>query len=277
MLDTIRPLARTEAPFRIGMMELRMADSDCTQTPGSTAQCWWQPYRDTGGIAVFHVDLTPNRIREANALAWLDKKEQARRNRFVHARPRREFGLCRAALRAILCNRLDCGNDEITFKTSEYGKPFALVHGIPACIHFNISHSGRHGLIALASTGRIGVDIEERILRLDLDGEIQTVLTPNERAELASVAGEQKVHLFFRLWTMKEALIKALGTGLSQDMSQFEIPSVMRHGTDTGVFCFPHMPAVRWKLENLDDPRFAAAIAHELDPDVALQAESVQA
>ena len=37
--------------------------------------------------------------------------------------------------------------------------------------------------------------------------------------------------------------------------------------TDSGVFRFPHFPADRWRLEYLDDDRFAAALAQEIDPD----------
>lgn len=244
-----------------------MFDND--QLMASAGEYWWRPFRKTGNTAIIYVDLTPHTTHETDALAWLDKNEQARWYRYQHPRPQREFGLCRAALRAILCSQLGCNNDELAFDTSSYGKPFALVGGTPVPISFNVSHSGKHGLIAFAPEGRIGVDVEERVTRHDLDGEIQTVFAPGERAELASASGDEKVHLFFSLWTMKEALIKALGVGFSLDISRFEIPLAMCHGMSTSVFRFPQIPAVRWWLENLGNASFAAAIAHELDPDPA--------
>ena len=227
-------------------------------------ECWWRPFRKTGSVAVFHVDLTPHAARERAAVAWLDKQERVRWQRYPYARPRREFALCRAALRALLCGRLDCRNAELTFGASQYGKPFALVNRTPVPISFNISHSGAHGLIAFAAAGRIGVDVEERITRRDLDGISQTVFTPGEREALAATSGERKVRLFFSLWTLKEALIKALGSGFSLDPSRFEIPPAMCHGLPTSVFRFPHLPAVGWRLENLGNADFAAALAHEL-------------
>ncbi|MXY14651.1 MAG: 4'-phosphopantetheinyl transferase superfamily protein, partial [Proteobacteria bacterium] len=118
----------------------------------------------------------------------------------------------------------------------------------------------------LALHGRVGVDVEERNMQQNLDGEIQSVFTPNERADLAAAHGPQKIHLFFRLWKMKEGLLKALGTGFSLDMSGIEIPKTLRQGMSAGEFCFPQLPAVRWWLESLDDPDFAAALAHELNP-----------
>ena len=229
-------------------------------------ECWWRPFRKTGSTAVFQVDLTPHAAREQAAVAWLDKQERVRWRRYPYARPRREFALCRTALRALLCGRLDCHNDELAFGAAQYGKPFALVNGVPVPISFNVSHSGAHGLIAFAAAGRIGVDVEERVTRRDLDDISQTVFTPGEREALAATSGERKVHLFFSLWTLKEALIKALGTGFSLDPSRFEIPSAMCRGLPTSIFRFPHLPAVGWRLENLGNTDFAAALAHELEP-----------
>ena len=228
------------------------------------AERWWSTLRETTDTAIMHVDLTPDACRAAHALASLDGEEQARWRRYRHGRPRREFALCRAALRAVLCRRLGCRNGELAFETSPHGKPAALVGGRPAPVSFNVSHSGRHGLIALAERGRIGVDVEERRSRPDPDGPIRTVFCAAEQAELAAARGVHKVDLFFMLWTMKEALIKALGTGLSLDTSGFEIPPSLRHGSPTGEFRFPHDPTVGWRIDNLGNADFAAAVAHEL-------------
>lgn len=200
-------------------------------------------------------------------MASLDKVEQARLRRYLHPRPRREFALCRAALRAILCDELGCGNEALSFDTLTHGKPFALVGGRRAPISFNVSHGGQHGLIVLAAAGRIGVDVEERDARRDLDGITRMVFTPAEQAELALASGERKVHLFYRFWTMKEALIKALGTGFSLNPSRFELPPHLRRSAPAGVFRFPQNPAAGWWLENLGNAEFAAAVAYEMVPE----------
>lgn len=238
-------------------------------TFSSLDECWWRPFDKTGNVVILHVDLSPNAARTAKALSWLDRAERARWRRYRHARPRREFVLCRAALRAVLCGRLGCRNDQLAFGASKYGKLFAILDDAPAPISFSVSHSGKHGLIAFASEGRLGVDVEERVARHDPEGEIRTIFAPGERAELALAGGDRKLRLFFALWTMKEALVKALGTGLSLNMSQFEIPRRMYLGARTSVFRFPHLPTVRWRLDNLGNDRFAAAVAHELAPNGA--------
>ena len=235
-------------------------------TSVSTHDDWWRSFHESVGISVTHVDLTPCMAHERRAAAWLDEVERARWRRYLNPRARRDFALCRAALRAILCQRLGCRNDELAFGALRYGKPYALVGGTRAPVSFNVSHGGQNGLIALAPAGRLGVDVEERNTRRDLDGIAQTVFTPVEQAELALARGEQKIHLFFSLWTMKEALIKALGTGFSLDPSRFEIPPALRRDKRVGLFRFPHDPATGWQLENMGNAKFAAAMAYDLTP-----------
>ena len=235
--------------------------------PSPVAECWWRPFRKVGHAMVLHVDLTAHADREAEAWVWLDEEEQGRWQRYQHDGSRRRFALCRAALRAVLCSQLGCRNEQLAFGASDRGKPYAVVQGQPAPVSFNVSHSGAHGLIAVASAGRLGVDVEERRMPRHLDELISSVLGPDEQAELALARGCHKLHLFFNFWTLKEALIKALGLGLSLDMSRFEIPQAMRHGETTSLFQFPHIPTVRWRLDDLGNDQFAAAIAHELAPD----------
>ena len=210
-----------------------------------------------------YVDLGPCASREREALTWLDGAEQARRRQFARSGPRREFTLCRAALRALLCRELDCGNEDLSFGASDHGKPFALVGGLPAPVSFNVSHSGRHGLIAIAPRGRIGVDVEDRKARRDMDDDIRLLFAPGEQAGLASAEGNGKVDLFYSLWTMKEALVKAAGVGLRIDTTSFEIPAAMSRGATSCLVRLPVAPSVRWRLENLGNRRYAAALAVE--------------
>ena len=225
---------------------------------------WWRRFRLVGEATVVHVDLTPNAAREAEAMGWLDEPEKTRWRRFQFAGPRCRFGLCRAALRAMLCRRLGCENGQLAFETSRHGKPFATVDGMPVPDSFNVSHSGGHGLIAFAPAGRLGVDIEERVAHRNLDLLMETVLGEQEQALLARTRGEARTHLFFKLWTMKEALIKAHGMGMALDPSRVQIPSAMLGGTTRSTLQSPEIPGVRWRLDDLSNEQFAAAVAHEL-------------
>ena len=225
---------------------------------------WWSPFKRVDDIDVFHVDLALNEDFEAVAFGWLDAEERVRWRRFAFPGPKRRFALCRAALRQIICDRLGCPNDQLTFGEAEHGKPFAVVAGQRVSISFNVTHSGRHGLLAIGGSGRLGIDIEERRSYRHIDLVSESVFGPNERCELKSVHNERKVEMFFNLWTVKEALVKALGAGMTLDTSKFEVPEKMRLGAKRDVFVFRHLPGIRWQLEDLSDRRFAAALAHEI-------------
>ena len=119
--------------------------------------------------------------------------------------------------RSILCSRPGCGNERLAFGASEHGKPFALLDEIAAPVSSNFSHSGKRGLVALAPDGRFGVDVEERVDRLDFDRMSEIVFGLDGQADFASVRGGEKFRSFFTLWTFKEALTRNLGTGFSLD------------------------------------------------------------
>ena len=225
---------------------------------------WWSPWREDGDSLILHVDLRPDPGREERAYSVLDEEEQARWSRFVVKGARRQYVLCRAALRINLCRRLGCSNRELSFGYLEHGKPFARVNGAPSGSNFNVSHSGRHGLIGFGKRDGLGVDLEVRAPGRDFDGIGRRVYGPRERLALSAAAGGEKADLFYRLWSLKEALIKALGTGFSQSPSRFEVPRPMIEGERSAVFRFPHLPLEPFRLKDLGEPRFAAACAYRL-------------
>lgn len=231
----------------------------------TTDEGWWSPFRTIGSVSIVHVDLSPETAWEAEALEWLDARERARRLRFAHEGPRRRFSLCRAAVRAMLCEELRCTNEQLSFRTAHHGKPYALVQNRPAPASFNISHSGEHGLVAYAPAGRLGVDVEERDPQRDLGMLIDTVLGPEERAALALTRGQERTHLFFKIWTLKEAVMKALGQGFSMDAVSITVPPAMLRCRRSTALQLPTLPNVTWHTEYLGNQAFAAAVAFELN------------
>ncbi|MDE2653076.1 MAG: 4'-phosphopantetheinyl transferase superfamily protein [Gemmatimonadota bacterium] len=225
---------------------------------------WWSPWRTPEGALILHVDLRAAPEHEERAFELLDEVERARWKRFVVDGARRRFGLCRAALRVNLCARLGCSNEDLSFGYLEHGKPFAIVDGAPSDASFNVSHSGGHGLIGFASQEGLGVDLEVRDPLRDFDGIGGRVYGPRERRALSAAAGSEKAALFYRLWSLKEALIKALGTGFSLNPARFEVPHAVLEGERSAMFRFPHLPSDPFWLEDLGEARFAAASAWRL-------------
>lgn len=81
-----------------------------------------------------------------------------------------------------MCGQLEGESEDLHFGYSIYGKSYALVDTSLAPISFNVRHSGRHGLIAFAPEGRLGVDIEERAPRRNLEGLIESAFGPGEQS-----------------------------------------------------------------------------------------------
>lgn len=225
---------------------------------------WWIPWREIGDSVILHIDLRPDRRREERAFSTLDSSERVRFDRFLVKDAKCQFALCRAALRINLCERLECSNRELSFGYREHGKPFAKVNGESSDVSFNVSHSGMHGLIGFSSQDGLGVDIEMRTPGRDFDGIGKLVYGPHERRVLSTSQGIKKMEVFYRFWSLKEALIKALGTGFSLSPSRFEVPQQIIDGQRSSIFRFPHLPANRYWLEDLGDSRFSAALAHRI-------------
>jgi 4'-phosphopantetheinyl transferase len=224
---------------------------------------WWSPFRANDAVSIAHVDLSVKSSIESEALEWLDSRELDRWRRYEYEGPRRRFALCRAALRAILCEELACSNEQLAFANSLHGKPVAMLANQDAAIHFNVSHSTNHGLVAVSSDRRVGVDVEERASRRNLDLLVDTVLSKNELANYAQSNECERYALFFKLWTIKEAVLKAYGVGLKTDVSSIEVPAAIRSGGMYGTMRLPELPAVTWHVEYLGTKQFAAAIAYE--------------
>jgi 4'-phosphopantetheinyl transferase len=87
-------------------------------------------------------------------------------------------------------------------------------------LHFNMSHSHELALCAVSTRREVGIDLE--YLRPMPDA-LQLAKRFFSRAEHALVPVEEQVPVFFRLWTAKEAYLKATGKGLGHPLDQVEI------------------------------------------------------
>jgi len=93
-----------------------------------------------------------------------------------------------------------------------HGKPYApSIDGID----FNLSHSRDHVLLAFARRQALGVDLERIDRRLSLEDLARRFFSAGEADALDRIGEAERLPAFLRLWTCKEAVLKAIGQGLS--------------------------------------------------------------
>ena len=160
---------------------------------------------DVWGIAFEDCTLT---LAEACERLSVDECERVARYRID--KPKRQFAICRAALRSILADYLCIAPHEVRFQIGANGKPILAGN---SAIHFNVTHSGNFALVAIA-TRRVGIDIEVMREVSNRDGLVERFFGLEEKETYRTLIASQRNQGFFRAWTCKEALMKAVGTGL---------------------------------------------------------------
>ena len=169
--------------------------------------------------------LRVDRLSEADlvpVLPVLDSDERAQMGRFHHARNRVEYGAAHALTRLVLAQALSAQPLSLSFVAGVNGKPRVHRNGQPGPISFNLSHAkGMVGVAVLAQPDvPVGFDLECFDRRIDLDV-ADRYFRPEEVNWLSGLAPDERPRGFLQLWTLKEALIKATGEGLSRELDTF--------------------------------------------------------
>ena len=162
-------------------------------------------------------------VGEPSALddALLDDEERARATRFVRPSDRRRFVLAHAALRLVLARCLDTDPTAVRYEHGHHGKP-RLRPGLPS-LEFNLSHSGDLVVLAVARDRSVGVDVEQMRYMPDALTIADTHFSAAEREGLRSLSPVERQAAFFRCWTRKEAMVKAVGEGLGRALGSFDV------------------------------------------------------
>ena len=154
----------------------------------------------------------------AAAASVLSDDERARYRRFRFAHDARDYAAAHALLRATLSRYGDRAPERWRFDKTANGKPF-LIDRDASGKSFSLSHTNGMVACVVAAGVDIGIDVE----CVDRDVDVSAVATrffaPAEAAHLAQLDAEARRDRFFDLWTLKEALVKALGAGMALSLS----------------------------------------------------------
>lgn len=208
-------------------------------------------------IHIWHSDL--DGVSPLALSSYLSADEKIRASRFHFEKDRRRFIAARGWLRFILAYYLQAKPDQLGFIYNEYGKP-ELINS--SGITFNISHSENIALFAFAKNLTLGIDIEAKNRRCDMDGIAQRFFSEAEYAVLKNLSEEKKRDAFFNGWTRKEAFLKAIGQGLSYSLNNVEVTLLPEDKAEFIAIHDNENNKEEWSLYNLDiNPDYAAALA----------------
>ncbi len=210
----------------------RLLDSVCvTRCLGDFSARLWKPWEECSPARMsgrVEMDLTAANRHECVVL-WcatrrsepamdeeaarvLSHDELARADRFLNETVRAQWIFSRWLLRAILGAYVRCAPRDLLFGVSPLGKPVLAGPPSDVDLRFNLSHSEEVTAIAVHAGHEVGVDVESTWRKLASPWQrIVDHLRDPDATEPLPVDDEES---FWRLWTAREAVLKALGTGM---------------------------------------------------------------
>lgn len=166
----------------------------------------------------------------------------------------------RMPLRRLLGIYLGTSFDGVVLADAAHGRP-ELDGAHRDALRFNWSHSGGRALVAIARSVQPGIDLEHRMRRAarDVLALAQRFFAPQEARALGAIPPEQRGLAFLRLWTIKEAALKAEGRGLAYGLHRV----VVDLGTPTPTLrLVDNESQAAWQVQELSvDPDWVAAVA----------------
>ncbi|MFC5743978.1 4'-phosphopantetheinyl transferase family protein [Dyella tabacisoli] len=190
-------------------------------------------------------------LREAGALAeehLLTDEDLQRARRFRRLADRYNFVLGRTMVHHLV--RPQGAAVPYAFSLGRHGKPF-----LPDGPSFNVSHSDNWVACAIGRGELIGVDVETFEHLQDYRELLGTITHVAERQCIDQAPPDRQLALFQRCWTRKEAVLKATGMGLSDDLCSIDV----RLTEDEPVLGYP--ASLRLVDLLLDDERPTISLA----------------
>jgi 4'-phosphopantetheinyl transferase len=171
-------------------------------------------------IDILWGDLEPAPGVAGKLAQWLSADEKARATRFGTEALRERYVIGRGTLRAALARRLDVPPEAVALSRGRRGRP--QLRDTPD-LDFNVSHTDRVMLIAIARETTVGVDVERADRVVNTAGIARRCLTAAEQRALAGLDADAARRRVLQLWTCKEAMSKATGDALSAPFRRLDV------------------------------------------------------
>jgi 4'-phosphopantetheinyl transferase len=167
------------------------------------------------------VDRSPKEIGVFASV--LSAEETTRSQRFRLNQDRDRYIVRHGVLHSLLSGYLGCEPRQVNIYTSDHGKPCLSNKGAEISLQFSLSHSGAYAAFAFGRCNSIGVDIEAVREIPEMEGIVDQHFTPREKDEMVSCPAGIRLETFYRIWTRKEAVLKAQGEGLFRPLDSVDV------------------------------------------------------
>lgn len=163
-----------------------------------------------GEVHLYACKLDPGSERINYLETLLSEQEKKNVSFFSFEKDQIAYTASQGFLRLVVAFYLDIDGSEVKFAKHRKGKPYLLND---TSLLYNISNSGDYVIIGISRHGEIGIDLEKIRPLDDFEDLVHKNFTPREREYIVKVPTET-INRFFKLWTLKEAFLKAIGEGM---------------------------------------------------------------
>ena len=191
----------------------------------------------------------------------LSAAESERLQRFRFEKDRHSFLVSHAMLRHVLSKYLDLEPSMLQFDTNDHGKPELVNVTGSSLLRFNLTHTEGLSACVVTLNKACGIDAESVHRKNNIAAVAKRMFAAEELAFLAS-CGNTELH-FYDFWTLREAYVKAVGTGLAGSSCDFYFSLQPDEQTANIYFKQTANDAANWKfslLELDDEHRLSIAI-----------------
>lgn len=208
-------------------------------------------------IHVWDIDLDCRRYVLPSIYGLLSHEELDKIARLKTEELQLARSIAQGAVRRILSLYARCEPQALVFRAGVNGKPELSAPDVR--ILFNLTHSRQRAFLAVSRSIRVGIDAEYISPEIRVEQLAARFLWEKEASQLLALPAPERRAAFFVCWTRKEAVLKALGTGLSE-MNTVEVsvpPDPPR------LMCLRGSLATAWTLADLSEPGLAVTLACE--------------
>jgi len=199
---------------RIGQQDAMQKSIHIPNLENNTIHLWTARYSD--------LDLYYQTVSD-----FISQKEQEKASTFRKSADVRHYILRHGMLRFILGTYTLSEPRAILLVTGKNGKPELDPLGASADVSFNLSQTSEMVLIGVTKKRRIGVDIVKIESSYRFHDHAEYIFTPGEKACLQKIKPELRSQVFFRIWALKEAILKATGKTLAM-MEKTDLSEIIK-------------------------------------------------